>query len=107
MSRLVAFMSHYSFHRADLVHLLVPASFSIQPHVGFRLGTWSSGAPAGISGSRATLCAKSFMILPKCAAVHEWMYGRSIALRSLGSTVRLITWGVASFSAGSVSVFWR
>ena len=58
-------------------------------------------------GSRFTLAANSFMILPKCAAVQEWMYGKSIGLRSLGSTVRFTTCGVGSFRPGSVSVFCR
>jgi len=35
-------------------------------------GTWSSDAPAGMSGSRATLFWNSPSSRPKCAMVQEW-----------------------------------
>ena len=55
-----------------------------------RVGTKSSGAPAGIRRSRSTLPLNSARIREKCANVHECRYLASYGSRSLGSTIKLM-----------------
>src|ERR1700722_17213637 len=62
-------------------------------YMSFAVGTKSSGAPAGIGGSRRGLALNWPRILLKWVAVQECRWGRSTASRSWGSVTRLMMRG--------------